>query len=47
MEKAFIDLQKEEDNYQICEACGNRMIERGCKIKCERCNYFRSCSDLF
>ncbi len=43
----FLDFQKEENNYQICESCGNNMEERGCKLKCKRCGYFRSCSDLF
>ncbi|NCO11664.1 hypothetical protein GW924_03620 [Candidatus Pacearchaeota archaeon] len=47
MENRFIDLQKEDDNYLICESCGAKMIERTCKLKCERCGYFRSCSDLF
>lgn len=44
---SFIDNQHEENNYQICESCGARMHERGCKLKCGRCGYFRSCSDLF
>ncbi|HLF53705.1 MAG TPA: hypothetical protein VI544_00840, partial [Candidatus Nanoarchaeia archaeon] len=43
----FIDIQKEGDNYLVCEACGKHMEERGCKLKCPRCGYFRSCSDLF
>jgi len=47
IETKFIDLQLEENNYQICESCGARMIEKECKIKCQRCGYFRSCSDLF
>lgn len=48
MEKTvFIDLQKEDNNYQICESCGKDMEDLGCKMKCKRCGYFRSCSDLF
>ena len=48
MEKAeFTDLQKEGDNYLICENCGSMMAEEKCKLKCEKCGYFRSCSDLF
>ncbi len=43
----FIDLQKEGENYLICESCGAKMDELGCKVKCKRCGYFRSCSDLF
>ena len=37
--QTIIDLQKEEDNYLICEACGAQMIELGCKLKCKKCNY--------
>lgn len=47
MKTEFIDKQLEEDNYLVCEACGNKMEERGCKMRCHRCGYFRSCSDLF
>ena len=43
----FIDIQGENNNYQICEACNSRMKETECKLKCEKCGYFRSCSDLF
>lgn len=48
MEKEqIITLQTEENNYKICESCGNEMNEDRCKLKCKRCGYFRSCSDLF
>jgi tRNA(Ile2) C34 agmatinyltransferase TiaS len=48
MEKVkFLDLQNEEENYLVCEACGKKMEGRSCKLKCGRCGYFRSCSDLF
>lgn len=47
MEQTFIDVQQEGNNYQICESCGAQMEEQRCKIKCKRCGYFRSCSDLF
>lgn len=43
----FIDNQNEEENNLVCEACGFRLEERGCKVRCKRCGYFRSCSDLF
>ena len=37
MEKErFIDNQFEDNNYLICEACGNKMTENKCKLKCER-----------
>lgn len=47
MQKEIINIQLEGDNYKICESCGAEMEERGCKIRCKRCGYFRSCSDLF
>ncbi len=43
----FTDLQKEENNYLICESCGKTMEENKCKLQCKFCGYFRSCSDLF
>lgn len=43
----FIDNLNEEENYRICEVCGKTMTELKCKIKCEKCGYFRSCSDLY
>lgn len=47
MEQQFIDRQSEENNYLVCEVCGSELIPRTCKLKCEKCGYFRSCSDLF
>ncbi len=47
MKEQGINLQQEGDNYLVCEACGFQLIERTCKLRCERCGYFRSCSDLF
>ncbi len=47
MELEIINIQTEGNNYKICEACGNEMLEDKCKLKCKRCGYFRSCSDLF
>ena len=35
MEKEiFIDNQFEDNNYLICEACGNKMTENKCKLNC-------------
>lgn len=39
-------VQSEEDNY-VCESCGFKLEALKCKLKCNRCGYFRSCSDLF
>lgn len=47
MEQKFFDVQMEGDNYLVCESCGSQMEENRCKIKCKKCGYFRSCSDLF
>lgn len=43
----WVDLQNEEENSLICEACGFKLEARACKLRCLRCGYFRSCSDLF
>ncbi len=47
MKKEFIDIQLEDNNYLICEACGSKLEEQKCKLHCKKCGYFRSCSDLF
>lgn len=41
------DLQYEDNNTLVCEACGAQLESRACKLRCLRCGYFRSCSDLF
>ena len=30
----------------ICLNCGDTMWEQGCKLRCPRCHYHVSCSDL-
>ena len=30
-----------------CPACGLRLAELKCKLVCERCGYFMSCSDYY
>ena len=29
----------------VCDVCGGPMIDRHCKLVCERCGYQRDCSD--
>lgn len=43
----FKDFQDLEENSYICESCGNKLQQHSCKLKCSKCGYFRSCSDLF
>lgn len=35
-----------EDPYRVCPSCGHMLTERKCKLVCERCWYFASCSEL-
>lgn len=30
-----------------CPNCSQRLEERGCKLRCERCGYFMDCSDYY
>ncbi|MFQ5817916.1 MAG: hypothetical protein ACE5H2_08175 [Terriglobia bacterium] len=30
----------------ICPRCGTRLQARQCKLLCERCGYYMSCSDF-
>ena len=43
----MIDNQAIGDNYRVCENCGEKMNEFRCKLVCDKCGNFRSCSDLF
>jgi len=31
---------------RVCPNCSATLTGRSCKIRCPRCNYFESCSDL-
>jgi len=35
-----------ENLHLICPNCDARMLDRGCKLICERCGYFMGCSDF-
>jgi hypothetical protein len=35
------------DPSSYCPACGSLMRESRCKLKCETCGFFLSCSDFY
>jgi len=32
---------------QYCPTCGAKLKDRGCKLKCDQCGFFLSCSDFY
>jgi hypothetical protein len=36
---------REENIHLLCPNCDARMLDRGCKLICQRCGYFMGCSD--
>ena len=36
----------ERDENRLCLRCGRRLRERSCKLLCDRCGYYLSCSDF-
>jgi hypothetical protein len=36
-----------QDAGQYCPTCGAKLKDRGCKLKCEQCGFFLSCSDFY
>ncbi len=30
-----------------CPNCSQRLTDRGCKLRCERCGYFMDCSEFY
>ncbi len=35
------------DPARFCPTCGSEMRESRCKLKCETCGFFLSCSDFY
>jgi hypothetical protein len=33
------------ESHRICPGCGAELIDRGCKMRCQRCGFFLDCSD--
>jgi hypothetical protein len=31
--------------WEICDNCGHKMIVKKCKLICEKCGFFHSCSE--
>lgn len=42
METALLNL---EQLWEICDNCGTKLIPRKCKLICEKCGFFRDCSE--
>ncbi len=38
---------RQEDPMAYCPVCSTRLSERKCKLVCEKCGYYLSCSDYY
>jgi len=39
--------EQEQDAILYCPVCSTRLVERKCKLVCEQCGYYLSCSDYY
>lgn len=39
--------QTEAETILYCPVCSTRLTERKCKLICEKCGYYLSCSDYY
>ena len=37
----------QDDAILYCPVCSTRLAERKCKLICEKCGYYLSCSDYY
>jgi hypothetical protein len=47
--EAMIAASKQQtaDASRVCPTCGSEMRESRCKLKCDTCGFFLSCSDFY
>ena len=38
---------EEQEPMLYCPVCSTRLLERKCKLFCERCGYYLSCADYY
>jgi hypothetical protein len=41
------NAEPEEDAMLYCRVCSMRLGSRKCKLFCDRCGYYMSCSDYY